>query len=133
MQEARTVSISIQRAADAVYAYLSDPANMPRWSLFIKAMARDGNAWVATTPEGTVRIRFAGPNQLGVVDHHVRVNPELEVYVPFRVVPNQEGSEVLFTVFRLAGMSDKQFADDVAMVTTDLRRLKDALERSRDA
>jgi len=133
MQEARTVSISIQRAADAVYAYLSDPANMPRWSLFIKAVARDGNEWVATTPDGAVRMRFAGANQLGVVDHHVRVNPKLEVYVPFRVVPNQEGSEVLFTVFRLAGMSDKQFADDVAMVTTDLRRLKDVLERSRNA
>ncbi len=133
MQEVRTVSISIQRAADAVYAYLSNPANMPRWSLFIKAVAGDGNAWVATTPDGTVRMRFAGPNELGVVDHYVRVNPELEVYVPFRVVPNQEGSEVLFTVFRLAGMSDKQFADDVAMVTTDLLRLKDVLERSRNA
>ncbi len=133
MQEARTVSISIQRAADAVYAYLSDPANMPRWSLFIKAVARDADEWVATTPDGMVRMRFAGPNELGVVDHRVRVNPQLEVYVPFRVVPNQEGSEVLFTVFRLAGMSDKQFADDVAMVTTDLRRLKDVLERSRNA
>ena len=101
---------------------------MPRWSLFIKAVARDGNEWVATTPGGTVRMRFAGPNEFGVVDHHVRVNPQLEVYVPFRVVPNQLSSEVLFTVFRLAGMSDQQFEDDVAMVSTDLRRLKDALE-----
>jgi len=128
MNPAQTVSISIEKPAASVYAYLSEPTNFPRWSLFITAMERDGDELIATTPDGTVRIRFAPPNDFGVVDHWVRINSELEVYVPLRVVRNDEGSEVIFTVFRLPGMSDVQFERDVAMVRTDLNRLKAALE-----
>jgi hypothetical protein len=128
MNPARTVSISINRDAADVYAYLSDPANFPRWSLFITSMERDGDEWIATTTDGTVRIRFVQPNHFGVVDHWVQVSPQVEVYVPLRVVRNGEGSEVMFSVFRLPGMSDEQFERDLAMVTTDLGRLKGALE-----
>ncbi|HXV12694.1 MAG TPA: SRPBCC family protein, partial [Candidatus Krumholzibacteria bacterium] len=47
---------------------------------------------------------------------------------PMRVVPNGEGSEVLFTLFQLSEMSDLQFVEDVAMVERDLRSLKEVLE-----
>lgn len=39
-----------------------------------------------------------------------------------------EGSEVLFTLFQLPGMSDEQFAKDAAMVEADLRMLKTVME-----
>jgi hypothetical protein len=45
-----------------------------------------------------------------------------------RVVTNGTGSEVLFTMFQLPGMSDHQFAEDVAMVARDLQSLKVVLE-----
>jgi hypothetical protein len=130
MNPIRTVSIPIKRDSVAVYAYLSEPANFPKWSAFITAMERDGDAWVATTVDGAVRIRFASRNEFGIVDHWVRVSPQLEVYVPLRVIPNEGGSEVLFSVFRLPGMSDEQFERDIGMVTTDLGRLQQALETS---
>jgi hypothetical protein len=63
-----------------------------------------------------------------VLDHHVRVSPELEVYSPIRVIANGRGSEVLFTVFRLDGVSDEDFARDVKTVEADLRKLKEVLE-----
>jgi hypothetical protein len=128
MNPTRTVSISINRDAADVYAYLSDPANFPRWSLFITSMERDGDEWIATTTDGTVRIRFAQPNHFGVVDHWVQIGPQVEIYVPLRVVRNGEGSEVMFPVFRMPGMSDEQFERDLGMVTADLGRLKEALE-----
>jgi hypothetical protein len=128
MTEARTVSVSLERSAAAVYNYLSDPASFPKWSLFITDIRNDGNGWLVTTPNGTVRMTFTSKNEFGVLDHHVTVNPQRRVYVPMRVVSNGDGSEVLFTVFRAAGMSDDEYEKDIAMVRTDLARLKRTLE-----
>lgn len=128
MLPARTVSISISRPAADVYAYLADPAEFPRWSEFITAMEPDGDAWIATTATGMSRIQFAPPNAFGIVDHTVTAAPGIEVVVPLRVVANQDGSEVLFTLFRQPTQDDDAFDKDVAMVVTDLRNLKRVLE-----
>lgn len=129
MTEARTVSISVARPADDVYAYLSQPANIPEWSEFITTIRRDGEQWIATTKTGEqCTMIFTPTNPLRVLDHEVIVSPSLTVHVPIRVLPNGEGSEVIFTVFRLAGMDDAAFAEDIAMVEIDLRGMKRALE-----
>jgi hypothetical protein len=46
-----------------------------------------------------------------------------------RVFPNGEGSEVLITVFRQAGVSDEKFAEDTQWVRRDLEALKTLLEK----
>jgi hypothetical protein len=75
-----------------------------------------------------MKIRFAGPNDLGVVDHYVSPAAGVEVYMPMRVLPNGPGSEVILTVFRLPDMSDEKYAEDACMVERDLRTLKKILE-----
>lgn len=128
----RTISVSIARPPAAVYAYLADPANFPRWSKFITAIRKDGAEWVATTPERTVRIRFCPRNELGVVDHWVMPEPGASVYVPLRVLAQPDGnSEVNFTVFRLPGINDAAYDEDIRMVRTDLDALKRVLESER--
>jgi hypothetical protein len=46
------------------------------------------------------------------------------VYVPLRIVENEEGSEVMLTLFRQPQMSDERFAEDQVWVRKDLARLK---------
>lgn len=129
LSECRTITVSIGRPADEVYAFLADPTHLPQWSFFVTGIEGKGDRWIAETPQGTVGLRFAEWNELGVLDHWVMVNPELDVYVPMRVVPNgPTGSEVLFTIFRLPHMSDEQYDEDVALVRTDLDNLKRLLE-----
>jgi uncharacterized protein YndB with AHSA1/START domain len=129
MTESRTVSISIKRRPEEVYEYLVDPANFPKWSIFIKEIKKEGSEWIATTPERTVRIRFTPRNEFRVLDHYVTVSPQLQVYVPMRVLADPENaSEVIFTVFRSPGMTDEQYKDDIGMVLTDLAGLKRVLE-----
>lgn len=132
MQKTQTVSVSLKQNQERVYRYLSDPENTPTWSLFIQAISQiDGTkTWRAKTKDATVEMRFSPENPWGILDHWVRINETTEVYVPFRVVANGEGSEVLFTVFRQPGMTDQAFADDLAMVTTDLAHLKEVLEKN---
>jgi hypothetical protein len=127
--ECRTVSVSIKRHPDQVYEYLADPANFPRWSLFIREIRKERDQWIAQTPNGAVRIRFTPRNDFRVLDHDVTVSPALKIHVPMRVLPNSDdGSEVTFSVFRLPGMSARQFEDDIKMVLSDLASLKRYLE-----
>jgi hypothetical protein len=128
MTECRTIGVSIARGPDQVHDFLANPENFPRWSEFITAIKPAGNGWLATTPQGQVRMRFMPPNEFRVLDHWVEVNDTLTVHMPVRVLPNGEGSEVIFSVFRLAGLTDQQFEDDVGMVRRDLASLKRVLE-----
>ncbi len=45
-----------------------------------------------------------------------------------RVVANGAGSEIIFTLFRLPGISDEKFAADAEWVRRDLNTLKALLE-----
>ena len=125
----RTLSIAISRTPAEVYAFVTDPRNLPRWATqFARSVRQEGEDWIVQTPDGAVTIRFAAANRLGVMDHVVGLGSGQEVAVPMRVISNGSGSEVLFTLFQLPGMSDEQFARDGAMVENDLRTLKRILE-----
>lgn len=76
-----------------------------------------------------MQLRFAEKNDFGVLDHYVTTAQGVEIYVPMRVVPSGSGSEVMFTLLRMPGMSDKQFAEDAGLVEQDLKTLKSILER----
>lgn len=130
MQDVQHLSIYIARSPADVYAFASSPANLPQWAagLARSEVHQDGDAWVAEAPFGKVRIRFAEPNILGVMDHDVELESGVTVHNPMRVVPHGEGSEFMFTLFRQPGMSDEQFADDKQAVEQDLKNLKSLLE-----
>jgi hypothetical protein len=128
-RQARTVSVTIERPPKTVYDYLTDPAMIPQWSFFVSIEPAGDGAWTVTVPEGdTATMTFAPPNGFGVADQSVEVAPGEWVHVPLRVVPNGSGSEVLFTSFRQPQYSDADYDADVALVLTDLTRLKELLE-----
>ncbi len=126
-----TLTISILREAQVVYDFTSNPANLPQWAPGLcNNIRRDegSDEWIIDTPDAQVRLQFAARNALGVLDHWVRPAPEVEIHVPMRVVAAPYGSEVMFTLFRLPGMTDPEFAGDQRLVLADLRRLKGLLE-----
>jgi uncharacterized membrane protein len=127
------VSVPVERPADVVYAYASNPANLPLWAagLVTGAIRPVGDDWIAESPMGTIRVRFADPNPYGVLDHRVTLPDGDAVLNPMRVVPNGDGAELTFTLYRLPGVTDQSFAADAAQVETDLRRLKELLEKGR--
>lgn len=125
----RTLSVFIACEPEAIAQFVSDPLNLPRWAkAFCIAVHRSGTEWKVQTPQGIVTVCFVPPNSYGVLDHYVRLPSGQEVYVPMRVLANEKGSEVLFTLLRLPGMSDTQFEEDAAMVEEDLRTLKAVME-----
>lgn len=128
--EARHISVSIHRSPQDVYAFASNVENLPRWASGLGGSIRNVEGeWIADGPLGAVKIRFAAPNELGVLDHDVVLPSGEAVHNPMRVVPNGTGSELTFTLFRRPDVTDEQLERDAEWVQRDLRKLKDLLER----
>jgi hypothetical protein len=130
LYEVRNVTVSIRRAPREVYDYMSDGANIPRWATGLgQEIRRVDDEWIARGTLGTVRVRFAPPNELGVADHDVTLENGSTVHNPLRVVPNGAGSSVIFTLLRRPGVSPDEFERDARTVEKDLTLLKTLLER----
>ena len=129
--ESRHIGQSIARPADDVYAYAADPANLPAWAPGLGSSVEqvDGR-WYVETSGGRVGFAFAPRNPFGVLDHDVTLPSGEVVYNPMRVIPDGDGCEVVFTLRRLPGVSDEEFARDAGLVAGDLARLKQVLESS---
>jgi hypothetical protein len=128
--EVRNVSVSIRRSPSDVYAFISNGENVPRWAAGLGTkIRRVEGEWVAEGPIGSVRVRFAPPNDLGVADHDVVLASGVTVHNPIRVVPNGSGSTVIFTLLRQPGVSARQFNQDATTVQKDLETLKALLEQ----
>jgi hypothetical protein len=127
-RDIRKLSISIDRPAAEAYEFLSLPENFAKWaSGLARSMRKDGDGWIAETPEGSVTVRFSERNAHGVLDHAVET-PRGSVYVPLRVVPRGKGCELVLTLFRLPDMSKDKFAADAEWVMRDLQAAKRIVE-----
>ncbi|CDP52885.1 SRPBCC family protein [Paradevosia shaoguanensis] len=133
MLKSRTITISINRPVADVYAYLSDPSNMPNWTTALGERFErvEGNVWHAAVPDdprGPVTVRFSPRNDWGVLDYEVSRSGEEPLMVPLRVFANQEGCDLAFTFFQRPGVSDEHLDSEVEWVRTDLLTLKSLLE-----
>jgi hypothetical protein len=130
MVSTKTLSVSIGCEPGKAYEFVSNPENLPKWAKGLgTSVKKQGADWIVDTPQGPVKVRFADRNNFGVLDHYVTTASGVQVYVPLRVLSNSPGSEVIFTLFRLPGMSDEKYAEDMKLVERDLKTLKDILEK----
>ena len=129
--KSRHIGVSINRTADEVYEFASNPENLPKWAAGLSGSIKNvGGEWVAESPMGTVKIKFACRNNFGVLDHDVRLQSGEVFYNPMRVFPNGGGSELVFTLYLRPGMSEQMFSEDAEAVTRDMEKLKALLESS---
>jgi hypothetical protein len=127
--QTKHISEWIDRPADQVYDYASDPVNLPRWAPGLgSTVEKVGERWFVETPMGRVRFAFVERNEYGILDHDVTLPSGEIVYNPMRVIRDGDGCEVVFTLRRLPNMSDEEFARDAEAVAADLTRLKRLLE-----
>jgi hypothetical protein len=125
----RHVSVAIARSPEDVYRFAADPEHFPVWaSGAARSIRKVDGVWWAESPMGRIAISFAPSNEFGVIDHDVTLPSGAKVHNAMRVLPNGTGSEVVFSLFQLPGVSDDQFERDAQWVARDLESLKRALE-----
>ncbi len=127
------ISVSINSSADRVYEFASNPENLPKWAAGLSGSIKKVNGdWIAESPMGRIKIKFVDKNKFGVLDHEVTLPSGGKVCNPMRVFPNNDGSELVFTLYRRPDMSDQMFAEDAEAVTGDLEKLKTLLEKNKN-
>ena len=126
MLEAKVITCSVRRNARDLYEMLWRPESFARWAsgLSSASLERGDRGWKAQGPEGPIRITFTEHNGFGVMDHWVDLGGGRIVYVPLRIIPNEDGSQVMLTLFRQPDMSTEKFAEDEAWVARDFAVLK---------
>ena len=123
------ISVSIDRPANEVYEFASNPENLPKWAAGLSGSIENVKGdWIAESPMGRVKVKFADKNTFGILDHDVTLPSGEKVNNPMRVVPNNEGSEVLFTLYQRPDVSNLMFAEDAKAVARDLQKLKTLLD-----
>jgi hypothetical protein len=129
--DSRHISTHIDRPAQEVYDYASNPSNLPEWAPGLGSSVElvDGQ-WIVESPMGRVVVAFAARNEFGVLDHNVTLPSGETFYNPMRVTMDGAGCEVVFTLRRQPGTSDEDFKRDADAVFADLITLKRVMERA---
>ena len=123
------ISRPVDADLEAVVAIAGDPEKLPLWAAGLSSGIRnEAGRWVTDSPMGTVEVRFVGPTECGILDHDVTLPNGTVVHNSLRVIRNDNGSEIVFSLFKRPGMTDDEFHRDAALVREDLVRLKDILD-----
>ncbi|UVI35202.1 SRPBCC family protein [Brevibacterium spongiae] len=123
------LSTPIDASPAEVIAFAGHPANLPAWAAGLSnGIREEAGRWITDSPMGEVEVRFGPHVDLGILDHDVLFPDGTVVHNPLRVLANDTGAEVVFTLFRLPGVDDAEFDRDAAMVRADLERLRSRLE-----
>lgn len=126
---ADTQTITIDARPSEVFRFVANPERLPQWArAFCQAIGRDGDAWLVSSPQGEVRVRYRTDAALGVIDFHLSPAPGVEALAASRVVPNGDGTEYVFTQFQTPGMPDDVFTRQVHALREELVVLKALLE-----
>ena len=103
-QRSETRTISIAAPPRAVLDVVGDPRRFPDWApAFARSVRPEGDDWLVNTGTGEARVRVVVAAEQGTVDVLDAGRPSRGAFL--RVLPNGEGSELVFTLF---------FPDDAA-------------------
>ena len=108
MWEAQHISQSIARPTAEVVEFASD---LSRWAAGVS---------------DDMAVTFRPGREFGILDHDVEVGGAT-FHNPLRVLENDGGSEVVFTLYRRDGVTDEQFGADAAAIRADLATLNTLL------
>jgi hypothetical protein len=131
MRASVVLKVAIRRPYAEVYEFLADPMNFAKWAVVPGSIMSplDGGDWLVELPSGQTGIRFAPRNTFGVLDYEVfPATGGHGPISPVRLIPNDDGCELILLWLQRDGVSDEKFRSDAEWTQSDLQRLKTLLE-----
>lgn len=117
-----TLSVSAEHDADTMWDAL---ASVPAWTLFspflLEVLSAAPGRFDVRTPQGVVVVEPRFIRDVGLLDHYI-VNEQGErTLIPYRVVPNGTGSELIMTNIKSPSDTDEQYEEQVRAMGDELR------------
>lgn len=134
MKRTQTLTVDIAAPFQAVMLELADPMLHPTWATaFFEGDAEKINETevriVIPQLGGASRMMVAANTEFGAIDIYLApVGAEFGKPLPVRVIENDDGATVLWTLSQFPGMPDEAFAAGCASMQSELNNLKSKLE-----
>lgn len=128
---ARSISMPIRCPYAEVAAFLFEPRNFTKWGHIEETRMEPlgDNEWLAETSLGRRVLRFAAPNDFGVLDYTSRLTRDgAPLLIPMRLIRNDDGTELSYTYRQREGTSEAEFTSALEWISADLAGLKSLLE-----
>ncbi len=125
-----TVTVTIDAPLAQVATDLADPTTHPAWATeFYAGPVRpaEGGEFVAPVPMmgGEVRHKIDADIARGILDlYFAAPGAPYGPPIPVRLVPNGDGTDVLWTLARFPGVSDQAWQQGLAAMARELQALK---------
>ena len=123
-----TFSMSVGVTPERAWSFLAAIENWPEFSPFARAVHRiDTDSWQVTSPQGEILLKSRFVERHLLLDHEVHTGGRW-VFIPYRVVPNLDGCELIMTNFQSPGDSDDEYREQNDWVMRELDGAKRFLE-----
>src|SRR5262249_13559722 len=129
LDAAYTSTVLIEATPEQVFAYAKVPENQPSWAInFVRSTRKVGEGtYVMTTPYGDMTYRVRSDASTRTIDF-VFETPQGENVLPARVSPCGPGSIFTFTILRMPGTPDAEWAQGKKGMDEELLQLKKLVE-----
>ena len=127
LNQAEVRSLGIAAPPAVVHAYLSDGRNLPAWApAFASRVRASGGSWVIGRDNVEFTIDVLAEAPAGTVDFVAPGDHARGLYA--RVLPNGEGSELLFAIMFAPDTPEDVVAAQTLTLETELAAVRDACE-----
>lgn len=122
-----TATVSVAAPPRFVFQVLARVADWPQFSPFARAVepVGDGRCYWVTTPDSTVRLVCQFDPDLLLLDHQVAFADGSSVFIPYRVVPNGTGAELIMTNVKSPADSVEDYRSQLGWMRTELIGARD--------
>ena len=121
-----TVTTVLDASHDAVFSYLADIENLPRWATeFARELRHDGDRHIVVNGLGEFVFEIRADETTGVIDMFAGPSPDQMAVFPTRAVPLADGrTAYTFTMFQGPGMPDELFESQHASLEREFRNIE---------
>ena len=122
----RTVTATLDAPANAVFAYLAEIDNLPRWATeFARELKLENGKAKVVNGLGEFHFRIAADPDTGVIDMLAGPTEDELVLFPTRVVPlSRDRCAYTFTMFQAPGMPDELFESQYQSLLREFENIR---------
>jgi hypothetical protein len=120
-------TMTVNRRVDDVFDFFSDPKSMEIGGAAKSVVKESDGSWTFDHVSGKAKMKHFPVRQAGVLDH-VFAGAGLEWHVFVRMIPNFNGTTVMWAFVRPDNLNDEQFESQLKMFDGEIELWKGALE-----